>query len=534
MMRSAPPVHFLLVDDLEENLLSLDALLRRDGLVLLKARSGAEALELLLKHEVALALVDVQMPEMNGFELADLMRGNSRTQRVPIIFLTAGEMSSQRRFRGYEAGAVDFLSKPIEPDVLRSKAEVFYNLYRQQQEIVLQRDKLQSYAEALKLADRRKDEFLATISHEIRTPMNAIIGLSGILGKSNPLTASQKEWIDTLSTSATSLLGLINDLLDTSKIQAESMELEEIPFSIIRVVNETAGIMRVKAQEKDLQFHVHIHDHCTDRRLYLGDPERLRQILLNLCSNAIKFTERGAISLHLYCEPDNDAQTDTVRIEVVDTGIGIAEEKLHAIFEKFVQADNSISRRFGGTGLGLSIARQLVVLMGGTLDVQSIQGTGSTFTIHLKFKVAQTTQSSLAKAHNSTQKAKPKTHILLVEDQPPNILVARAYLEDFGYSVDVAMNGPDAIQQYQRKEYAVILMDVQMPGMDGLEATQRIREHERSLNKSPCPIMGMTAHAYSEDRQRCIAAGMNDYISKPFDPDEFEEKLAALANTQAA
>src|ERR1700744_407748 len=165
------PIHFLLVDDLEENLLSLEALLRRDGLTLLKARSGDEALELLLKHDVALALVDVQMPGLDGFELAELMRGNERTRRIPIIFLTAGNADRQRRFRGYEAGAVDFIYKPIEPDILRSKADVFYELYQQRQQIAEQRDVLKSHAEALKLPDRRKDEFLATLAHELRNPL---------------------------------------------------------------------------------------------------------------------------------------------------------------------------------------------------------------------------------------------------------------------------------------------------------------------------------------------------------------------------
>lgn len=530
MMRSAPPVHFLLVDDLKENLMSLEALLRREGLVLLKAESGPEALELLLKYDVALALVDVQMPEMNGFELAELMRGSSRTQRVPIIFLTAGEVSRQRRFRGYEAGAVDFLYKPIEPDILRSKAEVFFNLYRQQQEITMQRDKLQNYAEALKLADRRKDEFLATMSHEIRTPMNAIIGLSGILGKSSPLSEKQKEFIDTLHTSANSLLGLINDLLDTSKIQAESLELEKIPFSIIRVVNETAGMMEIRAQEKQLKFKVDIHDKCVARRLYMGDPERLRQILLNLCSNAIKFTEKGSVTLTMHCELGNDPSTEAIRIEVKDTGIGIAPDKIDAVFDKFVQADNSISRRYGGTGLGLSIARQLTELMGGTIEVSSSLGEGSTFTVHLRFKVAPGVVMEATDAfngHDANSRQRPR--VLLVEDQAPNVLVARTYLEDFGYLVDVATSGLEAVQCCAKYAYALVLMDVQMPTMDGLEATRIIREHEKKHARRPVPIMGMTAHAYAEDRQRCLAAGMNDYLAKPFEPDEFEEKLAALA-----
>src|ERR1700744_6322893 len=217
MTAAMGPVHFLLVDDLQENLLSLEALLRRGGLVLLKARSGDQALELLLTHDVALALIDVQMPGLNGFELAELMRGNERTRRVPIIFLTAGSADTQRRFRGYEAGAVDFLNKPIEPDVLRSKADVFFELHRQRQQIAAQRDELRAQAEALREADRRKDEFLATLAHELRNPLAPIRNGLHIL-RMAPMGEAAEKVREMMDRQLTHLVHLIDDLLDVSRV----------------------------------------------------------------------------------------------------------------------------------------------------------------------------------------------------------------------------------------------------------------------------------------------------------------------------
>jgi response regulator RpfG family c-di-GMP phosphodiesterase len=227
--------HFLLVDDLEENLLSLEALLRRDGLVLLKAHSGDEALELLLQNDVALALVDVQMPGLNGFELAELMRGNERTRRVPIIFVTAGNADSQRRFRGYEAGAVDFIHKPIESDILRSKADVFFELYRQRQQIAIQRDELKAHSDALEEADRRKDEFLATLAHELRNPLAPVRHGLDILRKS-PDSAEAPEIREMMHRQLVHLVRLIDDLLDVSRVSQGKIELRKKTIQAAEVI----------------------------------------------------------------------------------------------------------------------------------------------------------------------------------------------------------------------------------------------------------------------------------------------------------
>ena len=229
------PVYFLLVDDLEENLLSLEGLLRRDGLVLLKARSGPQALELLLQYDVALAILDVQMPEMDGYELAELMRGTERTRRAPIIFLTAGAADRQRRFRGYEAGAVDFLNKPIEPDILRSKASVFFELYQQRNQIAAQRDELKSYAAALTEADRRKDEFLATLAHELRNPLAPIRNGLDIL-RTSPTAPNAEEIRDVMDRQLSHLVRLVDDLLDVSRVSQGKIDLRKARVALSDVI----------------------------------------------------------------------------------------------------------------------------------------------------------------------------------------------------------------------------------------------------------------------------------------------------------
>ncbi len=536
------PVHFLLVDDLDENLTALEALLRRDGLNLIKAKSGAEALEILLENDIALALVDVQMPEMDGFELAELMRGMERTKMVPIIFLTAGSADQQRRFRGYEAGAVDFLQKPIESDILISKANVFFELHRQRQEVAQQRDELraakeqnerllaeaQEYAAALKQADQRKDEFLANMSHEIRTPMNAIVGLSNVL-RMQDMADEQKDILNTLHDSAEALLLLINDLLDISKIEGGGITLEHIPFTFPELLDTTRSMLQLKAEEKGLDFKIDASGvkNCA----FLGDPARLKQMLLNLCSNALKFTHEGSVTVTVSKGDRAQGGIMPVTIEVTDTGIGIEPEKFDTIFDKFTQADSSITRQYGGTGLGLAISKNLVEIMGGSIDLSSKVGKGTTFTLHLPLALAdqKAARELPVQEHSVDTKAEDTTianadnRILLVEDHAPNVMVATLLLNSFGYEYDVVGTGHDAIEKALSNDYLAILMDVQMPGMNGFDATGAIREQEDADNRHF--IIGMTAHAMAGDRERCIEAGMDDYISKPFEPDELQHLL---------
>ncbi|MES2206015.1 MAG: ATP-binding protein [Pseudomonadota bacterium] len=389
---------------------------------------------------------------------------------------------------------------------------------------------------AAETANIAKTEFLANMSHEIRTPMNAVVGLTYLLAQSKSLTEQQKKFIDTLQMSAETLLALINDLLDIAKIEARSVKLEQIPFSVTTLVEEVVSMMATRVKEKGLVFTV--NDENLKACEYIGDPTRLRQILMNLCSNAIKFTEKGGVDLTIRCKPGADAQTDLICISVKDSGIGIAPEHIKTIFEKFVQADTSINRKYGGTGLGLTITKKLTSVMGGELIVHSELGKGSTFTVTLPFTIIQK-KNNFIETEKGVEVAAlipsspPEACILLVEDYEPNRLVAHTFLEKFGYLCEVANNGIEAVEKVKNGNYLAVLMDVQMQTMNGFEATRLIRANEKKYNKiSSLPIIGMTAHALSGDKERCLEAGMDDYICKPFELEDLKKKIECIQMAQ--
>lgn len=387
-------------------------------------------------------------------------------------------------------------------------------------------------AEASEAANVAKTEFLATMSHEIRTPMNAIMGLSNILAMSKPLTDKQRQFISTLQTSADSMLALINDLLDISKIEARSVELEQIPFSINRIMQEVASMMAVRVREKDLTFTA--EDDCVKSRIFVGDPTRIRQIILNLCSNAIKFTDQGNVHVAVTTQPSNQPETEQITITVKDTGIGIAPEKMDKIFQKFVQADNSINRKYGGSGLGLTITKTLAEIMGGSITAESEPGRGSLFKVVIPLRLAEVqvseADSSVDDVIEDAVDVSVKPRLLLVEDYEPNILVATTLLQLYGYEVEVATNGLTAFEMVKAGNYASVLMDVQMHGMNGLDATRLIRAYEKANTLPHLPIIGITAHALSGDRERCLGSGMDDYVAKPYNPDELNGKIRDLMN----
>ncbi|HYD18864.1 MAG TPA: ATP-binding protein [Patescibacteria group bacterium] len=371
-------------------------------------------------------------------------------------------------------------------------------------------------------ANRAKSDFLATMSHEIRTPMNAIIGLSSILSMSKPLTPRQEQYVSTLQSSADALLQLINDLLDISKIEARTVELEQVPFSFSDIVRDTLQMLDVRAKEKRLTLSA---DTAAVKGLnFLGDPARLRQVVSNLASNAVKFTETGGVTVHVSCDATHGPDLAQVILRVSDTGIGISDEKRDAIFEKFVQADSSINRRYGGTGLGLFITRRLVELMGGTIAVESRAGEGSTFVVTLPLRIATPATSSPEVDTGHTTPSQNR-RVLLVEDHEPNVLVATTFLENLGYSYNVARTGREGVEMALSGNFDAVLMDVQMPGISGYDATREIRAAEQKDGKRHLPIIGVTAHAMESDRERCISEGMDDYLSKPFEMANLRDKL---------
>lgn len=654
------PVSILIADDRPENLLALEELLREEEIEVVRAASGREALGLSLKHEFALVLLDVQMPDMDGFETAELMRGNPKTRSLPIIFVTAGEKSSSNLFKGYESGAVDYIYKPIDPIILRSKVRVFSELYRQRRAIQRQEQSLERLVEertrdlgysedryrrllesvssyvytvfcqdevpvrtehgrgceavsgytpedyatdswlwlrlvpeadrplveafnrrllaekctltiehrllhrdgslrwiqntlvprlstegillsydgvisditqrrkaeeelcqALELASaasKTKNEFLANMSHEIRTPMTGIMGAIDLL-RDDSLADEQKQYLDIINVSTNNLLRLIDDILDLSKIEVGKVAIDNRNFSVRTCLEEVITIQKGRIDDKGLRFSLNIAPEVP--QTVCGDPLRLKQIILNLLGNAIKFTQRGAIDLGVAVAQKNN-EFVTLQFRVSDTGIGINKEALDRIFQPFEQADSSATRRFGGSGLGLSICQRLTDLMGGGIQVESTEGAGSSFIVSLPMAIADTPAAARGdEAVPSLPRVwqGPKHSVLLVEDSPISQKVIQKMLAAMGHSVVTANNGREALSVLSQGHFDLVLMDIQMPILDGLDALVQIRGRERLVGEHQ-PVVAVTAHALVGDREKYLASGFDEYLAKPFKQEE--------------
>lgn len=667
--------NILIVDDREENLLTLEGILNDPELNIVKATSGNEALGLMLEYNFAVVLLDVQMPDMDGFETAELMRSNEKTRNTPIIFVTAISKQRHHIFKGYAAGAVDYLYKPLDLEILQSKIKAYIEFFKQKHTLEITTKMLGKTVEELNKSKKNAEEatiakssFLANMSHEIRTPLNGIIGMTDLALMDTELTDIQKERLNDIKNSGESLLDIINEILDISKIEADRLELEKIEFSIREVLQKVVRLLSVKILQDKLEFICKVSPELPDN--LIGDPVRIRQILINLVGNAIKFTESGSVTLSTKLI-SLDKKNIKVEFEVSDTGIGIKESEIERLFESFSQYDSSTTRKHGGTGLGLSISKKLVEIMGGKIKVKSKLGMGSTFYFDLELQVgdshpddwlmpipkskkqckvlifdssekstevlcellyfnnfdyelAYTCESGmeilkkeekknskfdlilidhnmpkssgidLAKAiekeiskefipaivlmtplqfafdplkdskanfkhfiskpilqkdlklllsdlvkTSSVQRVKKENEIknkkvsskassdikiLVAEDQIINQKIISQFLQWKGYQVTIVENGKMAVDIIKNEFFDLILMDVQMPIMDGYDATRNIRNQEEKSNKHT-PIIAMTAHAMKGDKEKCLAAGMDYYITKPVNPDELYKIL---------
>ncbi|WPU96565.1 response regulator [Mucilaginibacter sabulilitoris] len=640
------PVNILIVDDKEENIIALEALLKRDDIRMFSTTSPNEALKIAWETPMAIALVDVQMPGIDGFELVEMLKSNPRTKDIMVIFVTAISKETKYAVKGLGTGAVDYLYKPLDPYITSAKVDSFVHLARTQAEIKLKNEELQNFAIVVKNSadiicsvdaqnlrinninpavetimgfkaaellgksivdlsieaqqqlfrkklgeiikdnlsfsvfelqfitfDKRviwvecrasyhnktifinisdispqksyqeqlikskenaeyskkvKETFLANMSHELRTPVNGIIGITNLLLRTN-LNEQQKGMLDLLETSSKSLLGVINDVLDISKIEAGKFNIVRAPNNIRELVKSVFDLLKFRADEGNIEFLLEIDSEVPDNLMV--DSLRLNQILMNLLSNAIKFTERGYVKLRVsVLQKHNDKVK--LKYSVEDSGIGVPVDRLNKIFESFEQAEEDTVSKYGGTGLGLTIVKKLAELKGGELEVTSQLGKGSIFNFINWHTIAAKPVERVTNKPDKTLTPFNNISVLVAEDNMVNQFMLSKILKDWNVNVEMVDNGRKAIEKLSAKNYDLILMDTHMPEMNGYEAARIIRV-EFAEPKRSIPIISLSASSFDHEQEEALSAGMNDVLAKPFQPYQLHEKMSRLLKVEA-
>jgi len=527
---ASEPVNILMVDDQPAKLLSYEAILRDLGENLVKASSGREALEHLLKQDFAMILVDVCMPEQDGFALVELIRQHPRFQKIPVIFISAVHLSDMDRNKGYASGAVDYVSVPVVPVVLRTKVAVFADLYRKTRDlarlnhelesrVLMRTEELHKTQNALLEMDRRKDEFLATLAHELRNPLAPMQNSVELLRRVKAGDSAVEPIVGTLDRQLQQLAHLISDLMDVSRITRNKLELKREPVLLSTIIANATEMARPKLAIYGHEFTVGdlVEDVLVD-----ADPIRLTQVVFNLLSNAIKYTPKpGRIRL------EAKVTDDSAEICVADNGTGIDTEDQTRIFEPFYQVDRTLERAQGGLGIGLTLVKTIVEKHGGTIDVQSNgNGTGSTFVIRIP-RVQRNEPTATLEGPTANPEAK-SLRLLVVDDNQDAAETLTRLLLHLGHEVETCYDGNAACEKAAVYEPDAIFMDIGMPVMNGYDAARQIRSQPGGKDTI---LIALTGWGQNEDRRKTEAAGFDRHIVKPVTLSQLETILADLNPT---